>query len=179
MYDVLARRYEVRYEDGAGRQPDFAVYRGDRYVGRVEVVTLLQRNEWDADGRRHAQLVEQINQRLRLTTHSVTFDIQRWTNQPSMKHLIAWLQSTIAALPAQMSASNGDAGGPVHTYTGRSAEITFEFLPLPPGRPVTDDDVVVVGGWFLRARRRHAEDRRGCSPALSRDGVVPRRSAAD
>ncbi|MFC5001950.1 hypothetical protein ACFPIJ_29465 [Dactylosporangium cerinum] len=147
VHHLLARRYRVEYEEGSGRQPAFCLYDNDgQYVGRVEVLTLLQRQDWDAEELRHGQLVEQINQRLPLTTHSVVLDIERWTDAPSIKHLVAWLTSTIEDLRNQPSTHPADAGGPVRTYTGRSAEIRFEFLPLPPGYPVTADDAVVVGG---------------------------------
>lgn len=39
VYDLLAKRYTVGYEEGDGKHPDFHLYHGDEYVGRVEVLT--------------------------------------------------------------------------------------------------------------------------------------------
>ena len=134
------------YEEGIGTHPDFRLYRGPQYVGMVEVLTLFQRNEWDADERRHSQLAEEINRRVTLTTHSITFDIQRWDGTPNIKHLVHWLRSSIGELWGPPAAPNCGAAGPVRTYTSRGTEITFELLPLPPGFHIAADDAAVVGG---------------------------------
>jgi hypothetical protein len=86
-YDLLAGRYRVAYEEGGGTRPDFRLHDVDEYVGAVEVLTLLQRADWTAEGRRHAQLADSINVRVPLTTHSSMFDIRRWDGTPSVNRI--------------------------------------------------------------------------------------------
>ena len=47
------------------------------------MLTLFLREDWDAQERRHAQLQDDLNARLRLTTHWIDFEIRRWDSNPS------------------------------------------------------------------------------------------------
>ncbi|WP_306215267.1 hypothetical protein [Actinoplanes sp. RD1] len=147
VHDLLARHYDVAYEEGEGTRPDFHLYRDRQYVGALEVLSLFQREDWTAEERHHAVLADELNKRLPLTTHSLMFDIQSWTGTPSLRHLVRWLDATLAELRADPKALPLDATGiPEKTYVGRGTNISFQFWALPPGYRAGPQDPVVVSG---------------------------------
>lgn len=148
VHDLLSRRYRVEYEEGEGTHPDFRLY-GDSgvYVGVVEVATLFLRDDWAAEERRHAVLEDGLNARLRLTTHSVDFEVRRWDNMPSVRHMAKWLGRALDDLHTDPGALPIDwLGMSEKVYSTRSVEIAFRFLALPEDYVVKDGDPVVLGG---------------------------------
>jgi hypothetical protein len=147
VHDLLVRRYRVGYEEGDTTKPDFRLYSGDTLVGSVEVLTLLLRDDWTGEQRRHAQLADMINERLSLTTHSLMVDIGRWDGSPSVRHIVRRLDESMAELRTAPDALPlDDTGNPFLRYTSRAADIKFRFLPLPIGYRVAEGDMIVVGG---------------------------------
>jgi hypothetical protein len=147
VHDLLSRRYRVTYEEGTGTRPDFRLYAADgTYVGAVEVVTLGLREDWTAEQRRHAVLVEDLNARLTLTTHSILVEIRRWERAPRMRPLIAWIEKAIARLRDDPAALPMEHDVPGAVYRTDAADIDVRFLALPAGYPVGADDDIVIGG---------------------------------
>jgi len=164
VHDLLIRRYRVAYEEGEGTRPDFRLYNGDgTYVGAVEVATLFLREDWAGEERRHAGLEDALNARLRLTTHSVEFEVYRWHDTPSVRRMATWLQRALDDLRADPGALPRDElGMPEKVYATSAVEIAFRFLALPESYVVEDGDRIVLGGapiggcvdsaWRLRER---------------------------
>ncbi|MET8090534.1 hypothetical protein [Micromonospora sp. NPDC005220] len=159
VHDLLSRRYRVSYEEGSGTRPDFRLYAADgSYVGAVEVLTLTLREDWTTEQRRHAVLVDDLNARLTLTTHSITVEIRRWDRAPRMRPLVAWIDKTIAQLRDNPGALPVEDGVPGTMYRSAAVDIDVRFLALPAGyRICADDDIVVnsaaIGGLVDSAAR--------------------------
>lgn len=165
VHDLLLSGYRLDYEEGEGTRPDFRLYDQDdgSYVAAVEVVTLFLRNDWNAEERRHAELQDALNARLRLSTHSVMFEVRRWDATPSVKHMAKWIGETIDELRSDPSVLPVDAFGiQKKVYSTRVVDIVVDFWPLIPGAVVGESRNVVlggaaVGGWVdsnLRLRER-------------------------
>jgi hypothetical protein len=135
VYDLLARHYDVAYEEGegTGTRADFRLYRDQRYVGALEVFSLFQRDDWTTEERHHASLADEINKRLPLTTHTLMFDIRRWAGTPNLRYLLRWLNATLDELRADTQSVPLDATGtPEKIYVGRTTEISFSFSLCRP-----------------------------------------------
>jgi hypothetical protein len=149
VHDMLARRQRVEYEEGDGTRPDFRLYdhRDDAYVGAVEVLTLFLREDWDAQERRHAQLQDDLNARLRLTTHWIDFEVRRWDSNPSTRHMAKWIERALDELRTDPSALPVDRfGRQEKVYSTKAVEIVVQFFPLSPTYVVGENARVVLGG---------------------------------
>jgi hypothetical protein len=147
VHDLLARHYDVAYEQGENTQPDFRLYREKTYVGAVEVMTLLTRDDWAAEQRRHGIVTDALNKRLALTTHSIEFEILRWDANPSFRYLARKLQQTLDDLRADPAALPlDDFGMPEKVLSTEGSEILFRFLALPGDYIVQAGDQVIIGG---------------------------------
>jgi hypothetical protein len=116
VHEELIQRYRVGYEEGTRTRPDFRLYRGQEYVGTVEVLTLSDREDWDQEARRHARLEEDINRLVPLSIHSLTFDVHSWASTPNVRHLERWMRATLEGL-------RHDPDAWARPATGRSAPI--------------------------------------------------------
>jgi hypothetical protein len=149
VHDMVARNHRVEYEEGDGTRPDFRLYdyRDDAYVGAVEVLTLFLREDWDAQERRHAQLQDDLNARLRLTTHWIDFEVRRWDSNPSTRHMAKWIERALDELRTDASALPVDRfGRQEKVYSTRTVEIVVRFFPLSPTYVVGENARVVLGG---------------------------------
>lgn len=163
VHDLLLPQYRLDYEEGEGTRPDFRLYDKDTgsYVAAVEVVTLFLRDDWNAEQRRHAALQDDLNSRLRLSTHSVMFEIRRWDATPSSRHMARWIEAAIDELRADPSALPVDRlGFHKKVYSTRQVDIVIEFWPLSPGVVVEESKNVVlggaaIGGWVDSDLRLH------------------------
>ena len=128
------------------------------------MATLFLRKDWAAESRRHAVLEDDLNARLRLTTHSVEFEVYRWDGTPSVRHIATWLQRALDDLRADPGALPLDELGimPEKVYATGAVEIAFRFHALPESYVVQDEDRIVLSGasiggsvdsaWRLRER---------------------------
>jgi len=104
-------------------------HRDGAYVGAVEVLTLFLREDWEAEERRHAVLEDDLNARLRLTTHSVEFEVRRWDS--SARHMAKWVERALDDLGTDPSALPVDRFGTREkVYSTRAVEIVVRFLLL-------------------------------------------------
>ncbi|MGN9812552.1 hypothetical protein ACTMSW_24755 [Micromonospora sp. BQ11] len=110
------------------------------------VLTLTLREDWTADQRRHAVLVDDLNARLTLTTHSIMVEIRRWDRAPRMRPLVAWIDKTIAQLRGEPAALPVEHGVPGTMYRSAAVDIDVRFLALPAGYRICADDDIVVNG---------------------------------
>jgi hypothetical protein len=147
IHDLINRRYHVTYEEDEGTRLDFRLYDGPDYIGAVEVASLMLRQDWSAEQKRHAQLAEALNKRLPVTTHFLDFEVRRWESAPITRHLEQWIRSTLQDLQANPEAlSVGDVGVPEKVYSSKTAELVFSFHPVPDAYQVKDDDRLVSDG---------------------------------
>jgi hypothetical protein len=112
-------------------------------------VTLFLRKEWEAKQRRHAVLQDALNARLRLTTHSIDFEIRRWDSNspPSTGQVVKWIEDVFEELQTDPSALPVDRfGRQEKVYSTRTVDIVFRFLPLSPTYIVDENARVVLGG---------------------------------
>ncbi len=126
VHDRLIQHGRVVHEEG-GVGPDFRIYRNEEYVGAIEVCSLFDNPQWEAEQMRHARIVDALNERIPLETWFVHFEVIRLDRQPSLRSLVAWIQARIAELP------NGpdDAADPLTpwtTYSAEGVELRFRFL---------------------------------------------------
>lgn len=77
------------------------------------MVTLFLWKDWEAKQRRHAVLQDALNARLRLTTHSIDFEIRRWDSNspPSTGQMVKWIEDVFDELPTDPSALPVDRFG--------------------------------------------------------------------
>ena len=158
VHDRLVRHGRVVHEEG-GVGPDFRIYRDDEYLGAVEVCSLFENKEWEAEQKRHARIVDELNQRIPLEMWFVHFDVIRLNRSPSINQLVAWVRARIAELPTGPAAA-ADPLTPWVTYEADGIELRFRFLRRRSSSPPEPTDRIVgtgqaIGGFvdsFLRLR---------------------------
>ncbi len=160
VHDLLSHRHRIEYEEGDRTRPDFRLYDNDgAYVRAVEVATLFLREDWAAQQRRHAMVEDALNERLRLTTHCVSFEVRRWDGTPSFRHMAEWIERALDSLHADPGVQSADWPGMRRKlYSTKRVEVIFCFIPHSRDYVVKDGDRVVlggaaIGGWVNSALR--------------------------
>lgn len=141
VHNLLIGHGRVVHEEG-GRGPDFRIYRHEEYLAAVEVCTLFENNEWAAEQKRNATIIDELNKRIPLDAWFINFDVIRLDRPPPIKRLVDWINATIAQLPA----GPADASNPVtpwFTYAADGVVLRFRFLRRGSSSPPKPTDRVV------------------------------------
>jgi hypothetical protein len=156
VHHLLSSSYQAQYEEDAG-SPDFRLYRSSEYVAGIEVRTLFLEKDVASKIARNAKLVYEINRRVRSVDWRVRIDIIDWKRQPRVTDVAAWLQGTVARLPAP-AANLAREDYPSAIYPGVEAELRFGFIPRGKVTPASASGPIVAFGpsiaWFSRGRHR-------------------------
>ncbi len=150
IHDLLQSRYAVRHEEGELTRQDFSLYRDNEHAATIEVLTLLQRDKWTAEQRRHLQLSKEINERLLPTSHSVHMEIERWDGFPNVRHIISHLARSIKEIcEAEVMFDRDDDGVPRSVFNSSQADIVFGYLaepgPVPGGTKLIENGALTGG----------------------------------
>jgi hypothetical protein len=151
VHHILRHEFvDIRYEEG-GNGPDFRVYEDAACTLGIEVLSLFEREDWDAIDRRHARLADQLCHRVRPTAgYFVDFEIEPGGPEPSPKRFATFVRDQIASLPPHESLilppDPTDEDLPSATYDDAGVRISVRFLPMRPEAPAkTDPDARIVG----------------------------------
>jgi hypothetical protein len=147
VHDRLVRHGRVVHEEG-GVGPDFRIYRDDDYLGAVEVCSLFDNKEWEAERRRHARIVDELNQHVPLDEWFVHFEVIRLNRAPRIRRLVAWLRARIAELPTGQAAA-ADPLTPWAYYGVDGIELRFRFLHRRSDSPPNPADRIVGIGQAI------------------------------
>lgn len=158
VHDRLVRHGRVIHEEG-GVGPDFRIYHDDEYLAAVEVCSLFENKEWETEQKRHATIVDELNERIPLDTWFIHFEVIRLDRQPSINRVVAWVQARIAELPTG-PADATDPLTPWVTYATDGIQLRFRFRRRRSSSPPKPTDRIVgtgqpMGGFvdsFLRLR---------------------------
>jgi hypothetical protein len=141
---------DVRYEEG-GQGPDFRVYRGGRQNLAVEVLSLFLRPEWSRQARRHYELTDRLNKRLRPQGYFLHVGVllqDQGRNLP-LKALTTAAGEFLQDLPDPRVATAAYQGGeplPWRDFDRDGIYVRFEALPMKPNAAsLTDPDARIVG----------------------------------
>lgn len=176
VHHLLRQRHgDVRYEEG-GIGPDFRIYDDGTLVGAVEVLSLFQREDWNAEQARHSRLAAELNRRVRPTDgYFVDFEIEHAEQEPAPRRFADWIQRQLAALPPHdqldLPPDVTRADLPTRVYDRDGVRIQVTFMPMrkdAPSKSSPDARIVGIGaaiggmvnsGARLKARIREKTGR--------------------
>ncbi|MGW1344693.1 hypothetical protein ACWCOV_26875 [Kribbella sp. NPDC002412] len=156
VHDLLSRQLDTVYEEN-GEGPDFRLYRSGDYIGGIEVLTLMMRNDWAGEQAQHDRIADELNKRLHANRWFIHFEILELTRSPAVSKLATWVQQTIKALPQPSEPIGREAELPTATYRDTGVWLRFEFLPRRPSPDATSDRIVGTGaiiGGLVNSRER-------------------------
>lgn len=128
---------------------------------------MFENKEWEAERKRHATIVDELNKRIPLDTWFIHFEVIRLDRQPSISRVVAWVKARIAELPS----GRADATDPLTpwvTYATDGIQLRFRFRRRRSSSPSKPTD---------RSRRTRQRRWRRCArqPALrTRPAARPR-----
>jgi hypothetical protein len=148
VYERMAQRHRVAYEEG-GEGPDFRAYTGDENVAGVEVLSIFMRQDWSSEEQRHGRLRDELNSRVALSSHIISFEIKRWDREPRMRDIADWVRRIIDELAPPDS---GNVELARHTFRSKAVELDFTFFPRQSDSPPKPTARIValgpsLGGW--------------------------------
>jgi hypothetical protein len=153
LHERLAQNARVSYEED-GQGPDFRLYRDDKYLGAIEVMSLFMERGWSDDQIRHGRIADELNKRLRLDKWFVSFEIAQLDRDPSGKGLANWVSATIDRISDQ---EDPNIRSHHETYTADGVRLHFTFSACKPDPTGARGRIVgpgpVIGGWVKSAER--------------------------
>jgi hypothetical protein len=156
VHNLLIGHGTVVHEEG-GRGPDFRIYHDEQYVAAVEVCTLFESNEWAAEQKRNARIIDELNKHIPLDAWFINFEVIQLDREPSIKRLVEWVNATIGQLPT----GPADSADPVtqwFTHAVDGVVLRFRFLRRTSSSPPKPTDRVVgfgpVQGGFVDSHLR-------------------------
>lgn len=154
VFDLIPPPWDVRYEEDES-SPDFRVYRSSMYVAGVEVCSLFPNKRFESEVSRNDRVVAEINRRVRPTSWYVFISSIRWTRQPRVSDIAAWLDKWNATLGAQRRLVPSEY--PRLTYSSPEVDIEFIFIPRQRAAVHSSDRIIAGGppvfGWGNHERR--------------------------
>ncbi|MEV6350782.1 hypothetical protein [Actinoplanes sp. NPDC051851] len=129
-------------------------------MATVEVYSLMLRQEWQDEQRRHGRIETVLNHRLRPTTHFIGFEVKAWTESSDLEHLVGWVADVLDQLRTNPGALPvGQSGMPEKVYDHGTARIDFHFWAADSAPDDTDRISVggpPIGGFINSASRLRA-----------------------
>ena len=151
VHQLLAQRWtDVRYEEN-GEGPDFRIYDSGRYLAGMEVVSLFEREDWDAQQRRWRRVADELNEQIRPTAgYMLGLEFDHDTNAaPTTRNFVAFLLRQLAELPDPEEFRDLDhTHWPLAEYREPPVRIRVRFIPMlgdPSSRFDPEIRIVAMG----------------------------------
>ena len=131
---LLQRFSDIRYEEG-GVGPDFRLYHDGDCVAAIEVLSLFDREDWNAEKRRHFRLADAINERIPPTDgYMLNFQIEQAEKDPAPRHVADFIRRQLAQFPPHEALASqptvGVADLPTAMYSHQGVRIRMQFIPM-------------------------------------------------
>ena len=153
LHERLAQNARVSYEEDR-QGPDFRLYRDEKYLGAIEVMSLYMERGWSDEQARHSRIADQLNSRLSLDRWFISFEVAQLDREPSARGLASWVSGIIDQLP---DPGMSDTRTHHETYTANRVRLRFMFSPCKPDPTGTRGRIVgpgpVIGGFVKSAER--------------------------